>query len=98
MGSTNDTEILWSDAFTGLKIVTDTVTNATNNNIFSLPTKNSGSVATLVTRFLYDLDPNWKSKVKTNNTDFCPQYFQTITSDGSHSTMSCIIYLIQTDD
>ena len=37
----------------GLEIVTDTVTNATN--IFSLVTKNSGLVATLVTRFLYDL-------------------------------------------
>ena len=40
----------------GLKIATDTVTNATN--IFSLGTKNSGLVATLVTRFLYDLDLN----------------------------------------
>ena len=33
--------------YSGLKIVTDTVVNAT---------KNSGLVATLVTRFLYDLD------------------------------------------
>ena len=42
------------------------VTNATN--IFSLVTKNSGLVATLVTRFLYDLDLNnfSKSEVKTN--------------------------------
>ena len=38
--------------------MTDTVANATNNYIFSLPTKNSGLVATLVTIFLYDLDPN----------------------------------------
>ena len=37
----------------GLKIATDTVTNATN--IFSLVTKNSGLVPTLVTRFPYDL-------------------------------------------
>ena len=50
----------------GLEIVTDMVTNATN--IFSLVTKNSGLVATLVTRFLYDLDLNnfSNSKVKTN--------------------------------
>ena len=41
---------------TGLKIVTDTVVNATN--LFSLTTKNSGLVATLATRFLYDLDLN----------------------------------------
>ena len=40
--------------FTGLKIAADMVINATN--IFSLATKNSGLVATLVTRFLYDLD------------------------------------------
>ena len=33
---------------------TDMVTNVAN--IFSLATKNSGLVATLVTRFLYDLD------------------------------------------
>ena len=58
MGSTNDTEILWSDAFTGLEIATDTVANATNTNIFSLVTKNSGLVATLATTLLYDLDPN----------------------------------------
>ena len=37
----------------GLEIATDAVTNATN--IFSLATKNSDLVATLVTRFLYDL-------------------------------------------
>ena len=40
----------------GLEIATDAVTNATN--IFSLATKNSGLVATLATRFLYDLDLN----------------------------------------
>ena len=40
----------------GLKIATDTVANATN--IFSLVTKNSGLVATLVIRFLYELDLN----------------------------------------
>ena len=49
---------------TGLEIVTDTVINVTN--IFSLATKNSGLVATLATRFLFDLDLNKKSKVKTN--------------------------------
>ena len=41
---------------TQLEITTDTVANATN--VFSLGTKNSGSVATLATRFLYDLDLN----------------------------------------
>ena len=40
----------------GLEIATDTVANATN--IFSLATKNSGLVVTLVTGFLYDLDLN----------------------------------------
>ena len=40
----------------GLKITTDMVAKATN--FFSLATKNSGLVATLVTRFLYDLDLN----------------------------------------
>ena len=40
----------------GLEIATDTVANATA--IFSLVTKNSGLVAALVTRFLYDLDLN----------------------------------------
>ena len=44
----------------GLKIVTDTVTSATN--IFSLVTKNSWLVAILVTRFLYDWDLNLKLK------------------------------------
>ena len=39
-----------------LEIETDTVANATN--IFSLATENSGLVATLETRFLYDLDLN----------------------------------------
>ena len=41
---------------TQLEIETDTVANATN--IFSLATENSGLVATLETRFLYDLDLN----------------------------------------
>ena len=40
----------------GLEIVTDKVTNATS--IFSLATKTSGLVATLATRFLYDVDLN----------------------------------------
>ena len=43
----------------GLEIATDTVASATN--VFSLATKNSGLlnlVATLATRFLYDLDLN----------------------------------------
>ena len=40
----------------GLDIATDMVTNATN--IFSLATENSGLVATLTTKFLYDLDLN----------------------------------------
>ena len=40
----------------GLKIATAMVTNATK--IFSLATKTSGLVATLTTRFLYDLDLN----------------------------------------
>ena len=39
-----------------LQIATNTVANATN--IFSLVTKNSGFVATLVTRLLYSLDLN----------------------------------------
>ena len=29
-------------------------------------------------------------------TDFCRPYFQTIKSDGSHHTMSCVVYIIQT--
>ena len=37
-----------------LKIATNMVTNATK--IFSLATKNSGLVATLATRFFFDLD------------------------------------------
>ena len=41
---------------TGLEIVTDMVANVTK--IFSLATKNSGLVATLATRFLFDLDLN----------------------------------------
>ena len=44
------------DVCPGLEIVTDTVASVTN--IVSLATKNSGSVAPLVTRFLYDLDLN----------------------------------------
>ena len=40
----------------GLEIATDTVSNATN--IFSLATNTSGLMATLVTRFFYDLDLN----------------------------------------
>ena len=47
----------------GLEIATDMVANATN--IFSMATKNSGLVATLETRFLYDLDLN-KRVVETN--------------------------------
>ena len=42
--------------YTGLKIATDMVADATN--IFSLATKNSGLVAKVVTRFLCDLDLN----------------------------------------
>lgn len=48
----------------GLEIVTDKVANATS--IFSLATKTSGLMATLVIRFFYDLDLNKKSKDKTN--------------------------------
>ena len=49
----------------GLKIATAMVANATT--IFSLVTKTFGLVATLATRFLYDLGLNYKSiKVKTN--------------------------------
>ena len=40
----------------GLESATDTVVYATN--IFSLAIKNSGLVATLATRLLYDLDLN----------------------------------------
>ena len=40
----------------GLESATDTVVSATN--IFSLAIKNSGLVATLATRLLYDLDLN----------------------------------------
>ena len=40
----------------GLEIATNTIANATS--IFSLATKNSGLVATLATRFLYDIDLN----------------------------------------
>ena len=45
-------------------MATDMVAIATN--IFSLATKNSSLVAKVATRFLYDLDLNEKSKVKTN--------------------------------
>ena len=46
----------------GLEIATFMVANATN--IFSMATKHSGLVATLETRFLYDLDLNKKSSRK----------------------------------
>ena len=48
--------ILFTYTVSGLKIATDTIANATN--IFSLATKNSGLVATLATRFLYDFELN----------------------------------------
>ena len=42
--------------------MTNTVANATDIiNFFSLATKNSGLVATLANRFLYDLNLNLKS-------------------------------------
>ena len=41
---------------TGLEIATDKVPNAPN--IFSLATKTSGLMTTLVTRFFHDLDLN----------------------------------------
>ena len=48
---------LWSENNDpGLEIATDTVANATN--IFPLVTKNSGVVAKLATRFLFELDLN----------------------------------------
>ena len=50
------------DAYSIHKIATDMVANATN--IFSLATKNLD--ATLATKFLYDLELNQISKVKTN--------------------------------
>ena len=46
----------------GLEIATDTVANVTN--IFSLATKNSGLVAKVATRFLYDLDLIKRVKLK----------------------------------
>ena len=56
---------LWSENNDpGLEIAADTVANVTN--IFPLVTKNSDLVAKVATRFLYDLDLNLKSKVKTN--------------------------------
>ena len=51
-------------ALAELKIATNMVTNVTK--IFSLATKNSGLVATLATRFLFDLDFKKNIKVKTN--------------------------------
>ena len=48
--------ILFTYTVSGLKIATDMVANATN--IFSLAIKNSGLVATLATRFLYDFELN----------------------------------------
>ena len=48
----------------GLENVNDTVANATN--MFSLATKSFGLVTKVATRFLYALDLNYKSKVKTN--------------------------------
>ena len=48
--------VLWKKETQGLEIVTDMVANAAN--IFSLATKSSGLVATLASRFLYDLDFN----------------------------------------
>ena len=51
-------------ALAELKIATNMVTNVTK--IFSLATKNSGLVATLATRFLFDLDFKKNIKVETN--------------------------------
>ena len=48
----------------GLEIASDKVANETN--IFSLATKSFGLVTKVATRFLYALDLNYKSKVKTN--------------------------------
>ena len=45
---------IMNTALAELKIATNMVTNATK--IFSLATKNSGLVATLATRFFFDLD------------------------------------------
>ena len=42
----------------GPEIATDTVANVTNIKFFSLATKNSGLVAKVATRFLYDLELN----------------------------------------
>ena len=47
---------------TGLIIVTDMVSNATN--IFSLATKKSSLVATMATRILYDLNLNKRVTLK----------------------------------
>ena len=73
--------------------MTDTVTSATN--IFSLVTKNSCLVATLVTRFLYDLVLNLKLKqvfhvpnciikasLPPNNNDYLYQLVSAIFSNG----------------
>ena len=51
---------------TGLETETDMVANATN--LFSLVTKNSGLVAKVATRFLYDLDFKFKKRVKLKQT------------------------------
>ena len=48
------TVYIMNAALAELKIATNMVANATN--IFSLATKNCGLVATLATRFLFDLD------------------------------------------
>ena len=48
------TVYIMNAALAELKIATNMVANATN--MFSLATKNSGLVATLATRFLFDLD------------------------------------------
>ena len=58
----------------GLVSLTDTIANATNN--LSLGTKRSGLVATMVTRFLCDLDLNKKSTSKFIQTSV--RNFQTI--------------------
>ena len=46
----------------GLEIATDTVANATK--ISFLAAKNCGLVATLATRFLYDLEKHFKQTLK----------------------------------
>lgn len=46
-------------------------------------------------RLLIDKFCVWELQIFT---DFCLQYFQTIKSDMSHPTMTCILYIIQTGD